>query len=256
MLLQKEVKISFEEAAFGVTKTIQYDRVEACEGCKGTGSAPGEKLETCAACQGRGRVRLQQGVFPIAIERPCAKCRGTGRVVVKPCLTCKGAGLVSKQRTIDVAIPAGVENGTTHLVERGGNAPGPGRAPGALELTIRVNQHAFFRKVGDDIVCALPISFAQAALGGELEIPTLEGKGRMRIPPGTQPGSVLRVRGKGIPMGGSAAAEISSSRSRSRVPTDLTTPQKELIARLATELGESVQPQQATFMEKLRALFG
>jgi molecular chaperone DnaJ len=254
-LLQKEVKISFEEAAFGVTKTIQYDRVEACEGCRGTGSAPGEKLETCAACQGRGRVRLQQGVFPIAIERPCAKCRGTGRVVVKPCVTCKGAGLVSKQRTIDVAIPAGVENGTTHLVERGGNAPGPGRGPGALELTIRVNQHAFFRKVGDDIVCALPISFAQAALGGELEIPTLEGKGRMRIPPGTQPGSVLRVRGKGIPrrIGGRGDQLVEVT---IEVPTDLTTPQKELIARLATELGESVQPQQATFMEKLRALFG
>jgi molecular chaperone DnaJ len=202
-------------------------------------------------------VRFQQGVFPIAIERPCSRCRGQGRVVTSPCATCRGAGLLGgKVRTIEVTIPAGVENGATRLVERGGNVPRPDRPPGDLELVIRVQPHEFFRRVGDDVICALPITFAQAALGGELEIPTLEGKGKLRIPPGTQPGTVLRVKGKGIPRRvpsgrGDQLVEVTIE-----VPTQLTASQKELIARLAQELGESVQPQQATFMEKLRALFG
>jgi molecular chaperone DnaJ len=254
--LHKEVKISFEEAAFGCTKEIKYDRVEACSDCAGSGSAPGEKMETCSGCNGRGRVRLQQGVIPIAIDRPCSKCHGTGRIVLKPCATCHGAGLISKTRTIEVTIPAGIDNGATHIVERGGNAPGPGRAAGNLDLTIRVNQHAFFRRVGDDIVCALPISFAQAALGGELEIPTLEGKGKLRVPPGTQPTTVLRVRNKGIPRRMSGGRGDQLVEVTIEVPTQLTASQKELIAKLAEELGETVQPQQATFMEKLRALFG
>ncbi|HVY48715.1 MAG TPA: DnaJ C-terminal domain-containing protein, partial [Minicystis sp.] len=181
---------------------------------------------------------------------------GTGRVVVVPCTACRGAGLVSKSRTIEVTIPPGIENGATHVVERGGNAPGIGRPAGNLELTIRVTPHAFFRRVGDDIVCALPITFAQAALGGELEIPTLEGKGKLRVPPGTQPGSVLRVRGKGIPRRISGGRGDQLVEVTIEVPTQLTAEQKELIKRLATELGETVQPQQATFMEKLRSLFG
>jgi molecular chaperone DnaJ len=254
--LQKEVKITFEEAAFGVTKEIHYDRIEPCSDCAGSGSAPGSKPDRCSACNGRGRVRFQQGVFPIAIERPCSRCRGTGRVVVTPCATCRGAGLLAKPRTLDVTIPPGVENGATRLVERGGNATRADRPPGDLEIIIRVAPHEFFRRSGDDIVCAIPISFAQAALGGELEIPTLEGKGRLRIPPGTQPSTVLRVKGKGVPrrvMGGRGDQLVEVT---IEVPTQLTAAQKELIGKLAQELGESVQPQQATFMEKLKSLFG
>ncbi|APR86506.1 Chaperone protein DnaJ [Minicystis rosea] len=254
--LQKEIRITFEEAAFGCTKEIKYERVESCEGCAGSGSAPGSSAERCPACAGRGRVRFQQGVLPIAIERPCSRCHGTGRVVVDPCTTCRGAGLVGgRTRTIEVTIPPGVENGATRLVERGGNVPRPDRPPGDLELIIRVTPHDFFRRAGDDVVCAMPISFASAALGGELAIPTLDGKGKLRIPPGTQPGSVLRVKGKGIPRRtggrGDQLVEVTIE-----VPTQLTSSQKELIAKLAEELGESVQPQQATFMEKLRSLFG
>lgn len=254
--LQKEIRISFEEAAFGCTKEIKYERVEACEGCAGSGSAPGSSSERCPACNGRGRVRFQQGMFPIAIERPCSRCRGTGQIVVNPCTTCRGAGLVGgRVRTIEVTIPPGVENGATRLVERGGNVVRPDRPPGDLELIIRVTPHEFFRRAGDDIVCALPISFAQAALGGEISIPTLEGKGKLRVPPGTQPGTVLRVKGKGIPrrVGGRGDQLVEVT---IEVPTKLTPAQKELIAKLAEDLGESVQPQQATFMEKLKALFG
>ncbi len=254
--LQKELKITFEEGAFGCLKEITYDRVEPCADCAGSGSAPGSAPERCSVCAGRGRVRFQQGVFPIAIERPCSRCRGTGKIVVDPCKTCRGAGLVAKPRTIEVTIPGGIENGATRIVERGGNATQAGRPAGDLELTIRVAPHEFFRRVGDDIVCSLPISFAQAALGGELEIPTLEGKGRMRIPAGTQPGTVLRVKGKGIPRRlaggrGDQLVEVTIE-----VPTQLTPTQKELIAKLAEDLGESVQPQQASFMEKLKSLFG
>lgn len=254
--LQKEVRINFEEAAFGCTKEVSYDRVEPCTDCAGSGSAPGATTDRCSHCAGRGRVRVQQGVLPIAIERPCSRCRGSGRIVADPCVRCRGAGLVAKQRTIEVTIPAGVENGTTRMVERGGNATRVDRAPGDLELTIRVSPHEFFRRVGDDIVCAVPISFARAALGGELEIPTLEGKGRLRIPPGTQPGAVLRIKGKGVPrrvVGGRGDQLVEVT---IEVPTQLTPAQKELVSQLAKELGENVQAQQASFMDKLKSLFG
>jgi molecular chaperone DnaJ len=254
--LQKELRVTFEEAAFGCQKELVYDRIEACSDCTGTGASEGSGSERCSACGGRGRVRYQQGVFPIAIERPCSRCRGTGRVVLDPCKACRGAGLVAKPRTIEVTVPPGLENGATRLVERGGNATRGDRPPGDLELTIRVSPHPFFRRVADDVICTLPISFAQAALGGEIEIPTLDGKGKMRIPPGTQPGTVLRVKGKGIPrrvVGGRGDQLVEVT---IEVPTQLTARQKELIANLAEDLGESVQPQQATFMEKLKSLFG
>jgi len=254
--LQKEIKISFEEAAFGCQKEIKYDRVEPCVDCAGSGAAPGSKTDRCGACNGRGRVRYQQGMFPIAIERPCSRCHGTGRVVVDPCRTCRGAGLVAKPRLIEVTIPPGIENGATRVVERGGNCARPDRPPGDLELTVRVSPHEFFRRVGDDVVCALPISFAQAALGGEIEIPTLEGKGKLRIPPGTQPGTVLRVKAKGIPRRVAGGRGDQLVEVTVEVPTHLTAHQKELIAKLAEDLGEQVQPQQATFMEKLKSLFG
>jgi molecular chaperone DnaJ len=255
--LQREIRISFEEAAFGCTKEIKYDRVEVCADCGGSGSVLGSNSERCGLCHGRGRVRMQQGVFPVALERPCARCRGTGRIIKDPCKTCRGAGLVgNKMRTIEVTIPAGVEGGATRLVERGGNAVRPDRPPGDLELIIRVASHEFFRRAGDDIVCAMPISFPQAALGGDIEIPTLEGKGKLRIPAGTQPGTTLRVRGKGVPKRGAGGRGDQLVEVTIEVPTELTSTQKELIAKLAQDLGENVQPQQASFMSRLRALFG
>lgn len=254
--LQKELRLTFEEAAFGCEKELTYDRAESCDDCAGGGSAPGSKPDRCSACNGRGKVRFQQGVLPIAIERPCSRCRGTGRIVKDPCKTCRGAGLAAKSHTVEITIPPGVENGATRVVERGGNCVRPDRAPGDLEVVLRVTPHELFRRSGDDVVCARPITFAQAALGGEIEIPTLTGRGKLRIPPGTQPGTVLRVRGKGIPrrmMGGRGDLLVEVT---IEVPTQLTEDQMELIRKLAEELGESVQPQQATFMEKLKSLFG
>lgn len=252
--LQKEIKISFEEAAFGCTKELTYDRVEPCGTCVGTGG----EGKACDLCMGRGRVRMQQGMFPIAIEKTCTRCRGTGRIVTNPCDACHGAGLLTKKKTIEITIPPGVENGATRLVERGGNCSRPDRGPGDLELTIRVAPHEFFRRAGDDIVCTVPISFPIAALGGEIEIKTLEGKGKLRIPAGTQPGHVLRVKGKGIPRRavggrGDQLVEIGIE-----VPTKVTTEQREIIERLAQTLGEApgaTPEEEPSFMDKLKSLF-
>ena len=215
----------------------------------------GTELEPCSACNGRGRVRYQQGMFPIAVERTCARCHGSGRVVVTPCEDCGGAGLRSSAHSVEVTIPPGVEDGATRSISGMGNATRTGRRPGSLEIGVRVKPHDFFQRVGDNVICNLPITFPQAALGDEIEIPTLDGKGFMRVPPGTQPGTVLRVRGKGIPrrhLGGRGDQLVEV---QVEVPTDLSDRQKELIAELADELGEAVQPQQRTFMDKLRSLF-
>ena len=158
--------------------------------------------------------------------------------------------------TLTVSIPAGTDAGATKLVPGAGNKPRPDRAPGDLELTINVAAHPFFRRTGDDVVCTVPITFAHAALGGEVEVPTLEGKGKMRVPSGTQPGTVLRIKGKGVPhrtgLGrGDQRVEIAIE-----VPTALTPRQREILEELAKELGEDVQPQRSSFMDKLRDLFG
>ncbi|MBK8259441.1 MAG: molecular chaperone DnaJ [Polyangiaceae bacterium] len=254
-IVQREVRITFEEAAFGCTKEITYDRIEGCTDCGASGAAPGSKTEKCPTCSGRGRVRVQQGMFPIAIERPCSRCHATGKIIVDPCKTCRGVGMVPKPKTVEVHIPEGIENGTVHVVERGGNFIRPDRAPGDLEITIRVQPHELFRRAGDDILCSIPISVALAALGGDIEIPTLEGKGKLRVPPGTQPGTILRLRQRGIPkrIGGRGDLLVEA---KVEIPTKLTDEQKALFLQLASTLGETVEPSgEPSFMEKLKNLF-
>ncbi len=256
--LQKEVKLSFEEAAFGCTRELTYERVEPCTDCSGSGSVAGSTPDTCGVCRGRGRVRVQQGVLPIAIERPCTTCRGSGRIVKDPCKTCRGVGLAAQERTIEITIPPGVENGATRLVERGGNYPRPEKQAGDLELVIRVAPHEFFRRVGDDVVCSLPISFPQAALGGELEVPTLDGRGKLRIPAGTQPGTVLRVKGKGIPRRmmagrGDQLVEVVVS-----VPRELTAEQRRLLEEFAATVGGELAPAapETSLLDRIKNFFG
>jgi molecular chaperone DnaJ len=252
--IKSDLELTFEESAFGCEKKMRYERVVGCSGCGGSGAAPGSAPEPCGACNGRGRVRFQQGIFPIAVERSCSRCRGTGRTVRNACTTCRGSGLVATQDTLTVSIPAGVEPGTTKLVAGAGNRPRPDRAPGDLEITIKVTPHAFFRREGDDVLCTVPITFVQAALGGEVDVPTLDGRGKLRVPAGTQPGTVLRIKGKGIPRGGSGRGD-QRVEVAIEVPTSLTERQRQLLGELAKELGEDVQPQRKTFVEKLRDLF-
>lgn len=253
--IKRDLEITFEEAAFGCEKTMTYDRATVCGDCRGSGAAPGSTPERCLACGGRGRMRFQQGILPIAVERTCSRCRGTGKVVATPCDGCKGTGLALGKNTLSVTIPQGVEHGATRVVSGAGNKARPDRAAGDLELTILIAAHPFFRRAGDDVLCAVPISFTQATLGGEVEVPTLDGKAKLRVPPGTQPGAVLRLRQKGIPRRtaigrGDQHVEISIE-----VPTRLTPKARELVEQLAKELGDDLAPQRKTFVDKLRDLF-
>ncbi len=254
--LKHDVELTFEEAAFGCDKEVSYARVVSCGDCGGSGSAPGSTADTCGACDGRGRVRFQQGLIPIAVERTCSRCKGSGRLVTNPCVKCSGTALVRASNTLSVTLPAGVEAGATKLVPGAGNRPRPDRTPGDLELQIRVKPHAFFRRESDDVHCSVPITFVQATLGAEVLVPTLDGKGKLRVPAGTQPGSVLRIRGKGIPRRVGVGRGDQQVEVAVEVPTQLTDRQRALMEELGRELGEDVQPIQKTFVEKLRDLFG
>jgi molecular chaperone DnaJ len=253
--VRKKVALSFEEAARGCEKEIQYEAVDLCDDCRGSGAAPGTQTTTCMACNGRGKVRFQQAMLPLAVERPCSRCRGTGQIPSTPCPRCTGAGLQKKSRVAEVNIPAGIEDGSSRIVSGAGNRSRPDRAAGDLEVVVEVREHPFFRREGDDVVCGVPISFVQASIGGEVEVPTLDGKVKLRIPPATQPGNVLRIKGKGIQhkiRGGRGDQLIEV---QVEVPTQLSPRAKELIQELGHVLGEDVQPQQKTFGEKLKSLF-
>ena len=254
--VRKTLELNFEEASHGCQKEVAYERIDVCSRCNGRGAEPATRVETCGACNGRGRVRFQQALFPIAVERPCSRCRGSGQLPTVPCSVCSGQGLSKSQRRLEVEIPAGIESGSVRVVDGGGNRARLDRPAGDLELVIEVASHPFFRRAGDDVVCRLPVSFSQAALGGEVSVPTLEGTVRLRIPPATQVGSVLRIRGKGVPHRlrtgrGDQLVEITVE-----VPSRLSDRARALVEELGRELGESVQPQEPSFMEKLKGLFG
>jgi molecular chaperone DnaJ len=254
-VIKKRIKLSFEEAARGCAKELAYDRSDLCERCSGAGAEPGTPVETCLACSGRGRVRFQQGIFPMPTERTCSSCSGTGKHPSALCRDCRGAGLATRRRIIEVTIPPGIEAGSSRVVERGGHRLRPDRPPGDLEVVVDVAPHPFFTRIGDDVVCRVPITFAQAALGGHVEVPTLDGKVKVRVPASTQPGSVLRIRDKGIAHRlrggrGDQLVEVALE-----VPARLTARARELIEELGHELGEDVQPQQKSFVEKLKSLF-
>jgi molecular chaperone DnaJ len=250
--IKKTLDITFEESAHGTTKEISYERLDTCEGCQGRGAAPGARVETCSACNGRGRVRFQQALLPIAVERPCSRCRGTGAIPSARCVRCDGAGVAKVERTLRVDIPAGIESGASRIVNGAGNKLEPHRGPGDLEILVAVTPHAFFKRSGDDVVCGVPITLTQAALGGEIEVPTLEGKVKLRVPPSTQPGTTLRIRGRGFPK------RLRSSRGDQlvevavEVPERLSERARTLFEELGRELGEEVQPQQRTFLERLK----
>jgi molecular chaperone DnaJ len=254
--VRKNITLSFEQAALGCQTELSYERFDHCESCGGRGAEPGTIVESCSACGGRGRVRFQQGLFPLPVDRVCSRCRGSGGVPRTPCRACRGGGLTKRERTVELTIPPGIDSGSTRVIEGAGNRVRPQRPPGDLELVIEVEPHPFFRRAGDDVVCRVPVTFAQAALGGEVMVPTLDGKVMVRVPPSTQPGSVLRVRGKGIPhrvRGGRGDQLVELS---VEVPTKLSDRARELIEELGHELGEDVQPQQKSFVDKLKDLFG
>ena len=194
--LRYDLEITFEESAKGVETTIEIPRQESCETCRGTGSAPGSAPSVCPQCKGHGQLRFQQGFFTVA--RTCGQCRGSGRVITKPCETCKGDGRVNRQRKLTVKIPAGIAGGQRlrlHGEGEGGLAGGPA---GDLYVFIDVAEHPFFRRDGNDLACEIPLNFTTLALGGSIDLPTLDGPESYKIPEGTQSGATFRLRGKGM----------------------------------------------------------
>ena len=194
--LAYRAELDLEEAVFGVTREIDVEMAMQCDTCDGSGCAPGTQPETCPTCQGRGEVVVQQGFF--TLRQTCPKCHGEGRIIRVPCHDCHGAGRVRKTRTLRVKIPAGVDQGDRVRLAGEGEAGMRGGASGDLYVEVRVRKHRLFRRKGNDLHCDVPISFAMAALGGTVEIPTLDGHVNLKIPPETQTGVPLRLRGKGV----------------------------------------------------------
>lgn len=254
--VEHRLEVSFEEAALGVTREIRFARLDHCKTCKSSGAAPGTMLTDCRNCGGRGKIRSAQGLIPIPLERPCPACFGRGKIAKTPCVSCHGKGLTQQSRTLEVTLPAGVEHGTTRQIQGEGDRLKPGGGFSDLEIQIVVTPHELFEREGDDVRCRVPISFVQATLGGEIQVPTLAGKAKVRVPPTTQSGTVLRLKGQGV------GRKLRSGRGDQlvevfvEVPAVLSDRARELLAELSVELGEELQPQQHSFMEKLRGLFG
>jgi molecular chaperone DnaJ len=194
--LRYNLEISLEEAARGTDTRIRIPAMEECEICKGSGAKPGTQPKTCATCGGAGQVRMQQGFF--SIQQTCPKCHGSGRIIPEPCPSCHGAGRVKQHKTLQVKIPAGVDEGDRIRLAGEGEHGVNGGPPGDLFVQIHIKAHSVFQRDHNDLHCEMPVSFATAALGGEIEIPTLDGAAKIKIPAETQSGKVFRLRGKGI----------------------------------------------------------
>src|ERR1700744_3470138 len=245
--------IEFEDAVFGKEVQVNFRRMEACDTCRGTGTASGRGPSTCQQCQGRGQVRYQQGFFSIA--RTCNVCGGTGTVISDPCKTCRGDGRVEREHTIQVSIPAGVEDGTRIRYQGEGDAGRSGGPSGDLYIVLTVKAHAFFERDGNDLHCVMPISFTQAALGAEIQIQTLEGETGLKIPEGTQSGREFRVRGKGVPYlnehgRGDLVVQVAVQN-----PKKLTRVQKELLRQLGETIEVENTPTSRSLFEKVKEIF-
>ena len=251
--LQFNMKLAFEEAAFGVEREITIRRAEPCTDCKGTGSASGKQPETCQQCGGRGQVRSQQGYFSVA--RTCPVCSGTGQVIRTPCLTCKGDSRVSREHTILVKVPAGVEQDTRIRYSGEGEAGRFGGPAGDLYVVLDVKPHKFFEREGDDLHCVIPISFPQAALGAELEIETLDGTETLKVPEGTQSGREFKLRNKGVPHLNSHGKGDLIVEVRVQTPAKLTKQQKELLKQLAETVTVENTPHARGLFNKVRDIF-
>jgi molecular chaperone DnaJ len=233
--LRYDLEISFEESARETETSIQIPRQEVCDVCRGTGSAEGAAPATCPQCRGRGQLRYQQGFFTVA--RSCGQCGGTGSIITKPCTTCRGAGRVEKERKLTVRIPAGIATGQRLRLTGEGEAGLAGGPRGDLYVVVHVQDHAFFRRDGNDLRCEVPVNFPTLALGGQIRVPTLDGDEPLTIPDGTQSGTTMRLRGKGMPdVTGRAGRGDLLVTVRVTTPKKLTREQKKLLEQLAAVL--------------------
>jgi molecular chaperone DnaJ len=251
--LRYDLSLEFEEAVFGVEKEITIRRSEVCADCQGSGAAKGKGPVTCTQCGGRGQQRFQQGFFTVA--RTCSVCGGTGTLIVDPCKTCQGETRVAKEHKILVKVPAGVEQETRIRYQSEGEAGRFGGPAGDLYVVLEVKEHKFFERDGDDLHCVMPISFPQAALGTDVEIPTLEGPESLRVPEGTQSGREFRLRGKGVPHLNSRGKGDLIVRIDVQTPTKLSKQQKELLRQLAETMPVENAPHSSGVFEKVKEIF-
>ncbi len=254
--LRYNLEISLEEAARGTETRIRIPTMEECETCHGSGAKPGTQAKTCPTCNGQGQVRMQQGFF--SIQQTCPKCHGGGKVVDTPCGTCSGVGRIKRQKTLSVKIPAGVDEGDRIRLTGEGEAGVNSGPSGDLYVVIHIREHAVFQRDQNDLHCEMPISFTTAALGGEIEIPTLDGAAKIKIPPETQSGKVFRLRGKGIKgvrtnVHGDLLCHVVVE-----TPVNLTTRQKELLQELeAINVTDDSRhnPRAKSWMDRVREFF-
>lgn len=251
--LRYDMEITFIEAALGCEKEISVTKPDACDACESTGAEIGSTTKTCATCGGRGQVISSRGIFSIA--QTCPRCEGRGKIVDRPCKVCHGAGRRERTSKIKLKIPAGVDSGSRLRSSGNGEAGTRGGAGGDLYVVLHVKAHEFFEREGDDLICEVPISFVQAALGAEVEVPTLNGNAQIKIPSGTQPGTLFRIKGKGIKnVQGYGWGDL-HVRVTVEVPTRLNSAQREKIEEFAQLCDSTVNPISKGFFDKAKNLF-
>jgi molecular chaperone DnaJ len=254
--LRYNLEISLEQAAAGFDTTIRVPSWDKCDTCHGSGAKPGTSPVTCSTCHGHGQVRMQQGFF--SIQQTCPKCHGSGKIIPEPCASCGGAGRIKRNKTLEVKIPAGIDSGM-RIRSTGNGEPGTnGGPPGDLYVEIHIKPHTVFQREGDDLHCEMPISFSKAALGGEIEVPTLAGKVSFTIPEGTQTGKTFRLKGKGIKGVRSGYSGDLFCHVVVETPIKLTEKQKDLLRefdRLTNEGGAKHSPQSKGWMDKVKDFF-
>jgi molecular chaperone DnaJ len=251
--LRYDLEITFDEAAHGCEKEISVSKLDACETCAGSGAEKGAHFDTCKTCGGRGQVLMSRGIFQI--QQTCPKCEGAGRTIDKPCRSCHGSGQRERTSKITLRIPPGVDTGSRLRSSGNGESGKRGGGPGDLYVIIHVKAHEIFQRDGDDLLCDVPISFTTAALGGEIEVPTLNGQAQIKIPSGTQTGTVFRLRGKGIRnVHGQGHGDLHVQVSV-EVPAKLNPEQRAKLTEFANLCDESVNPRSKSFFAKAKELF-
>ena len=253
--LRYDMTLAFEEAAAGVTTKVKVPRLETCEACNGTGAKAGTGMSVCATCGGRGQLHYQQGFF--AISRTCPACRGVGQVIRDACMKCRGQGRIEREHTIELRVPAGVDSQTRLRVTGEGEPGTNGGQPGDLYVFLTVKEHAIFERRNADLYCTIPVTVAQAAIGVEILVPTLNGAEKLRVPEGTQGGQIFRLKGKGLPNphGGKGDLYVSI---RVVIPSKLTREQRRLFEQLGEVLRSDNKPveRSSSFFDKVKDIFG
>lgn len=255
--LRHDLTLEFEQAAFGHVTEVQVKRHETCETCKGTGAAHGKSPVTCRTCGGRGQVvTSRQGFLSFSVARTCPACGGAGSTIQDPCPKCKGQQRVVRERTVEVSVPAGVEDGTRIRYAGQGDAGVFGGPSGDLYIVLHVREHKFFERDGKDLYCVVPVSFTQAALGASIQIPTLDGEQELKVPEGTQTNTVFRIRGKGLPAVNAHGKGDLLVQIKVRTPTKLSRQQRELLQQLEGLSQVENHPERRGFLGKVKDIFG